>query len=306
MILRYSGPRHSTAGLIDGFLDSINPLDNYASVPDIGPIYGHTTAYTRGYVGGGVVGIGAQIYFGNVGALGLCGTKLGMAISLYNEVEFVGDMMQTVESAVKVAQGNGGWMDFAQLAMTAVSGSNARRGGCFVGGTQVVMADPAPAGSTTEVTTLDIVPLSEEPAIQIDGTTVLFAAACVPLAIAAGRVVDRKRKREQSLVAVLDQVPGDEAEWEERPRHMAFGWENADEPELHSARLSESLPEALIFLEREKELPAMHLTKTVSPCLTDVPEMPINFIPLESRPSLLAEAQRRRPSETNVNESLQG
>ena len=65
---------------MNGLLDGINPLDAWASIPDIGPVYGHETAYTVGYVGGlGTVIVGS-IFVGNLasGTSGLikCGSLL--------------------------------------------------------------------------------------------------------------------------------------------------------------------------------------------------------------------------------------
>jgi hypothetical protein len=56
--------RSAVYGAIDGFLDTVNPIDYFWSIPDIGPVDGYENQYTVGQVAGTVLGIGAQIAVG--------------------------------------------------------------------------------------------------------------------------------------------------------------------------------------------------------------------------------------------------
>ena len=78
-------------GFVDSFLDTVNPLNNWLSVPNIGPVFGHTTAYAVGGVAGTVGGVAAGFLIGNVasGASGLvaCGSLFQKAAKVCSLVD---------------------------------------------------------------------------------------------------------------------------------------------------------------------------------------------------------------------------
>ena len=43
-------PSAAVEGFVDSFLDTVNPLNDWLSVPDIGPRFGHETADAAGWV----------------------------------------------------------------------------------------------------------------------------------------------------------------------------------------------------------------------------------------------------------------
>ena len=84
---RFGGALDAGAGIVDGFADAINPLDFVASIPDIGPRFGNSGAYTGGYYGGLGAGVVGSFAVGNVAAgigAGSKLTKLAQAYTIFD------------------------------------------------------------------------------------------------------------------------------------------------------------------------------------------------------------------------------
>ena len=171
------------AGLIDGFLDTINPFDRWWSFPNIGAVYGHQGAYTAGYVSGVVVGIGVGFAIGfatgGAGAVGLL-ANLGKA---YTAIDTIAGM------AVVIGKGLSG-EKLGVLDALAFSPAIGRILDCFVSGTGVWMAGCSEEiAAITPAVGLMIAESVEENSDQL-GTFVLFVTGsllAIPLAIRLSR-----------------------------------------------------------------------------------------------------------------------
>ncbi len=134
-----------TIGVIDGFLNGINPFDAWWSIPDIGPVFGHTEAYFVGQIVGTIGSVVASIMIGNVagGTSGLiaCGSIIQKAAQIYTAVDTVAGIALATQH---IYQGNAGISDALAFLPLATMGLQKLRGietNCFEAGTQVMMVD---------------------------------------------------------------------------------------------------------------------------------------------------------------------
>ncbi len=100
----FGGLLDAGAGVIDGFLDAVNPLDFRYSVPDIGARFGNSGAYTGGYVGGVGLGIVGSFAVGNVAAGAGAAGKLALAAKAYTVFDTGATVAQVGAAAANVAQ----------------------------------------------------------------------------------------------------------------------------------------------------------------------------------------------------------
>ena len=122
-------------GIIDGFVQTLNPVQSWLPIPSIGPIFGHDLAYNIGYGVGVVGGIVVNIYIGNaMGAECATASMLTRAAKIYGTGVVLVDM---AHSGGNILSGNGTaeQLDPRGLDALALLGAKA----CFEAGTQVVV-----------------------------------------------------------------------------------------------------------------------------------------------------------------------
>jgi len=136
-------------GFVDGALNALNPLDSIWSIPDIGPVFGNTTAYMVGNIAGNVAGMAAGLMIGNVaaGASGLvaCGSLLQRMAKVYTAIDTVGGVASASVNVYNNGRvGVGDVLNFLPavgfLAGKAGQKIGALSENCFIAGT-MVMAD---------------------------------------------------------------------------------------------------------------------------------------------------------------------
>ena len=127
-------------GLIDGFLDGINPFNQWISVPDIGPVYGHVEDYAFSKTVGTFAGVATGIAISMMGpGLVTCGTFAHKAMVAWEVADAVGG----IGGAVTNIYNNGGQvgvMDVLAIAggVVSIGGLKGLMNKCFVGDTLVV------------------------------------------------------------------------------------------------------------------------------------------------------------------------
>ncbi|MFN0197437.1 MAG: polymorphic toxin-type HINT domain-containing protein, partial [Planctomycetaceae bacterium] len=121
----------SAAGFVDGFLNTINPFDEFWSVPDIGPVFGHEDAYGYGQIAGNVAGMVTNIAISMIPGAGLvsCGAKVAKGLlTTWEVVNAVGDVATAAKHAY---EGNFGWGDALGLVGAAFSIKATKSFNCF-------------------------------------------------------------------------------------------------------------------------------------------------------------------------------
>ncbi len=127
-------------GLIDGFLDGINPFNQWISVPDIGPVFGHVEDYAFSKTVGTFAGVATGIAISMMGpGLVSCGTFAHKAMVAWEVADAVGG----IGGAVQNIYNNGGQvgvMDALAIAggVVSIGGLKGLMNKCFVGDTAVV------------------------------------------------------------------------------------------------------------------------------------------------------------------------
>jgi hypothetical protein len=220
-------------GVVDGFLDAINPLDQIFAIPDFGPIYGHDGWYTGGYFTGIAGGVALQFAagFAAAGARGFaaCGSTLQKAALVYTKVDTGLSFINAAAASYNIYQGKGG----ADSALAAFAGFAPVLGygtaklfnlsTCFVAGTDVVLPVLPGEGIAGEL-------LAGEELVNASfsdrWTTALLVAAAASVGLVA-RAYDRRQsskdeqEQEQEQQTALDMLFGrSEAEWEPDSKYL--------------------------------------------------------------------------------------
>jgi hypothetical protein len=129
------------SGGLDGAAAALNPLNRIVTIPSIGAMPEHESAYGFGQVAGTVAGIGAQLAAGNIaaGGLGACGTTLQTVAQGYSKASAFLGMVNAgyhIADTGKVDVWDG--LAFLPLLSWGVSKAAGLGGNCFVAGTGVV------------------------------------------------------------------------------------------------------------------------------------------------------------------------
>ena len=128
-------------GAVDGFLDGINPASNFLDVPDIGPIFGHETAYGAGTVVGGVSGaVAFGFVTGGAGGLVKCGSLAARGVSLLNGIDKADAAVGLVQAGINISGSEGGAGDYLQAGLSALTLVLPTKQLCFVEGTEVLVS----------------------------------------------------------------------------------------------------------------------------------------------------------------------
>ena len=117
-------------------------------MPDIGPVYGHTTAYGAGQVVGTVAGVVAGMAAGNVAAGG-CGAA-ALAAKAYTTIDTVAGM---AAAGQHLYDGEAGFGDLLAAAPVLTFGAQRLRGvtnQCFAEGTEVLVGSAGNPGVFSE------------------------------------------------------------------------------------------------------------------------------------------------------------
>lgn len=124
-------------GAVDGFLDVINPVNKWWSVPDVGVVFGHQTAYAVGQVVGTVAGVAVGIAVGNAAA-GACG-MVALAAKAYTFADAAAGMVGAAQNIYET--GHVELFDALAFVPALTYGVQAFRGvrnQCFAAGTDVL------------------------------------------------------------------------------------------------------------------------------------------------------------------------
>lgn len=218
-------------GFVDGTVKALNPFDAWVSVPEIGPVYGHTDLYGYGQIAGTVTGIAIGIVIGNAAAPGSglvqCGSLLQKFAKIYTTVETVTGVVNATSNIAQGKAGLGDALAFLPLISFGLQKLKGLPDGCFVAGTLVVMAAaPAPATVATVVGPAD--KENGEPSWRRGA--LWFAMATVPIAL-AGYGLSRRRRPEEDDIEAIDLA---------FTRHQPVEPWAAGEPEERSFRLQHS------------------------------------------------------------------
>nr|WP_044235914.1 Ig-like domain-containing protein [Gimesia maris] len=187
-------------GGIDGFLDKINPLDQFWSIPDLGVGFGNEEAYESGYDAGAVVGIGTSIALSVFGpGLVQCGSLAQRALQGYELANFAGSMGAAAETIANGDTSAGGLMNIAG-AVLSIIGLKRAMGGCFVGDTLVVVPEelqfePELAGLLPDASSKT----------EWDLSTVIMASIAIPVGLIGFGMIERQKKKQQPF-AHLDRI----------------------------------------------------------------------------------------------------
>ena len=179
-------------GTLDGFLDTINPIDNIWSVPDVGVQFGNEDAYNSGYTSGVVIGFGVNVALAFAGpGLVSCGSMAQKAFVAY-ELASAADGLAA--GAKDIANGEVGLSTLLNIggALLSLRGAKQALGQCFVGDTLVVVPDelnfrPQVAG---------LLPDSELEA-EWNFSTMFLAAISVPIGLTTIGLLEKKKKKQQ-------------------------------------------------------------------------------------------------------------
>ena len=129
------------AGFADGLVAALNPLETFLPVPQIGPVYGHSTAYLAGNIAGTVAGMVAPMLLTAGASSSLLLTKaMGVMDKVGNVADVAGLVWDVGNTALDIAGGEGGVSD----ALSFLPGADlfgpdgSDEGECFIAGTAVI------------------------------------------------------------------------------------------------------------------------------------------------------------------------